>query len=61
MYGMAAITEKCPLFYSPCVISNGNCPSNRICLTNPRAPSGKSCKCADVGGCNESLHLELND
>uniref|UniRef100_A0A1Q3FIC5 Putative low-density lipoprotein receptor n=1 Tax=Culex tarsalis TaxID=7177 RepID=A0A1Q3FIC5_CULTA len=55
MYGMTAVTDKCPLFYSPCVINNGDCPEKRICLTNPRAPSGRGCKCADESNCNDVI------
>ncbi|ETN61938.1 nidogen [Anopheles darlingi] len=51
MYGMTAVTDKCPLFHSPCVIENGHCPEDRICLINPRAPSGRSCKCTN--NCND--------
>lgn len=53
MYGMTAVTDKCPLFYSPCVTNNGDCPEKKICLTNPRAPSGRGCKCADDNNCND--------
>ncbi|XP_058453091.1 nidogen [Malaya genurostris] len=55
MYGMTAVTDKCPLFHSPCVINNGDCPDKRICLTNPRAPSGRGCKCADNNNCNDVI------
>lgn len=55
MYGMTAVTDKCPLFHSPCVINNGDCPEKRICLTNPRAPSGRGCKCADESNCNDVI------
>ncbi|XP_055600604.1 nidogen-like [Uranotaenia lowii] len=56
MYGMTAVTDKCPLFHSPCVINNGDCPEKRICLTNPRAPSGRGCKCADAeNNCNDMI------
>ncbi|XP_055547444.1 nidogen [Wyeomyia smithii] len=55
MYGMTAVTDKCPLFHSPCVINNGDCPEKRICLANPRAPSGRGCKCADDHNCNEII------
>uniref|UniRef100_A0AAG5DIG3 Peptidase S1 domain-containing protein n=1 Tax=Anopheles atroparvus TaxID=41427 RepID=A0AAG5DIG3_ANOAO len=41
--GMTAISDKCPLRYSPCAINNGDCPENTICLVNPSAPAGKSC------------------
>lgn len=53
MYGMTAVTDKCPLFYSPCVVNNGDCTEKRICLSNPRAPSGRGCKCADDNNCND--------
>lgn len=43
MYGVVAITEACPLFHSLCLINNGDCPADTICLTNSRAPSGRSC------------------
>uniref|UniRef100_A0A182JJM2 Nidogen n=1 Tax=Anopheles atroparvus TaxID=41427 RepID=A0A182JJM2_ANOAO len=53
MYGMTAVTDKCPLFHSPCVINNGECPENTVCLINPRAPSGRSCKC--TRNCNDVI------
>uniref|UniRef100_A0A182NFC0 Nidogen n=1 Tax=Anopheles dirus TaxID=7168 RepID=A0A182NFC0_9DIPT len=53
MYGMTAVTDKCPLFHSPCVINNGECPEDKICLINPRAPSGRSCKC--TRNCNDVI------
>ncbi|KFB51815.1 AGAP008193-PA-like protein [Anopheles sinensis] len=39
-----AVTDECPVFYSPCADNNGNCPGKTICLLNPREPSGKICK-----------------
>ncbi|XP_035915634.1 nidogen [Anopheles stephensi] len=53
MYGMTAVTDKCPLFHSPCVINNGDCTEDKLCLINPRAPSGRSCKC--VRNCNDVI------
>lgn len=43
MYGLTAVTEDCPLFFSPCQNNNGNCPAHQICLVNPISPSGQSC------------------
>uniref|UniRef100_A0A182XKY2 Nidogen n=1 Tax=Anopheles quadriannulatus TaxID=34691 RepID=A0A182XKY2_ANOQN len=56
MYGMTAVTDKCPLFHSPCVSNNGDCPEDKICLINPRAPSGRSCKC--TRNCNNDVVLD---
>ncbi|XP_031633983.1 nidogen [Contarinia nasturtii] len=44
MYGVAAVTSDCPLFFSQCQINNGDCPSDSICLINPNAPNGRFCK-----------------
>lgn len=44
MYGVAAVTADCELFYNQCQINNGDCPKNTICLANPNAPSGRFCK-----------------
>ncbi|KAG4067397.1 hypothetical protein HA402_011951, partial [Bradysia odoriphaga] len=55
MYGITAVVEKCPLFYSPCQVNNGDCKSDRICLVNTRSPSGKACKCLDESrSCSET-------
>lgn len=43
MYGVTAITDACPLFHSLCLVNNGDCPADTICLPNSRAPSGRSC------------------
>ncbi|XP_037942070.1 nidogen-like [Teleopsis dalmanni] len=48
MYGMAAVDNNCPQQSSPCQINNGNCADARICLSNRKAPSGKSCKCTSL-------------
>lgn len=52
MYGMTAVTERCPIYFSACMINNGDCPKNNICLVNPRTPSGKTCKCITQADCN---------
>jgi nidogen (entactin) len=52
MYGLAAVTDRCPLDFSPCVINNGDCPADHICFVNRFSPSGKSCKCVLTGACN---------
>lgn len=57
MYGITAVVDKCPLFYSPCQVNNGDCKNDRICLVNTRSPSGKACKCLDAAAsCNE-IHV----
>ncbi|XP_059616809.1 nidogen [Phlebotomus argentipes] len=53
MYGMTAVTAECPMYFSECQVNNGDCPESRICLHNPNAPSGRSCKCANSQNCNE--------
>uniref|UniRef100_A0A1B0GHS0 Putative nidogen n=1 Tax=Lutzomyia longipalpis TaxID=7200 RepID=A0A1B0GHS0_LUTLO len=53
MYGMTAVTAECPMYFSECQVNNGDCPESRICLHNPNAPSGRSCKCANSNNCNE--------
>lgn len=58
MYGMTAVTDRCPLFYSPCMINNGDCPVGRICLANPRSPAGRSCKCVKSADCNNEIFLD---
>lgn len=55
MYGMVAITEKCPIYYSPCITNNGDCASDRICLANNKSPSGKNCKCISSSACEQNL------
>lgn len=52
MYGMTAVVDRCPIYFSSCNINNGDCPVNTICLVNPRSPSGKSCKCLTHAECN---------
>ncbi|KFB43050.1 AGAP008193-PA-like protein [Anopheles sinensis] len=41
---ITAVPDVCPVFYSPCAINNGDCPSNTLCLLNPSVESGKICK-----------------
>lgn len=53
MYGMTATSEKCPYYYNQCA-NNGECPKDRICLINNKAPSGRSCKCTTSGACNDN-------
>lgn len=48
MYGLTAVTDDCPLFYSPCQVDNGGCSPDRICLVNVRAPGGRTCQCLDA-------------
>lgn len=51
MYGMTAITDNCPVYFSTCH-DNGQCPSETICLANHRAQSdGRSCICTKLEGC----------
>jgi nidogen (entactin) len=52
MYGMTAVIDKCPLDFSSCLINNGDCPADYICIVNRYAPSGKSCKCVTNAACN---------
>lgn len=55
MYGAVAVTERCEHYQTPCTrIFNGGCPEDRICLTNPFAPAGISCKCINNKVCNEA-------
>lgn len=44
MYGLTTIGGECPLFYSPCLINNGDCPSGKICLVNPSIQTGQICQ-----------------
>lgn len=53
MYGLTAITDKCPLFFSPCVINNGDCPTDRLCLINLKSTTGRTCKCINSMTCND--------
>ncbi|KFB48153.1 AGAP008193-PA-like protein [Anopheles sinensis] len=50
---LLAVTDVCPVFYSPCAINNGDCPLNTLCLLNPTTTSGKVCKCTQ--NCTEAL------
>lgn len=52
MYGMTAVIDRCPIYFTPCNANNGDCPADHICLVNQQAPSGKSCKCITQGACN---------
>lgn len=56
MYGMTAITDRCPVDFSTCMINNGDCSPDHICLVNRLSPSGKSCKCINHGACNIAHH-----
>ncbi|KFB41230.1 hypothetical protein ZHAS_00008896 [Anopheles sinensis] len=40
---LIAVTNVCPMVYSPCAINNGNCPDGTICLYKSREISGKAC------------------
>lgn len=48
MYGMTAVTDVCTHYHSICLQENGGCPSDRLCIPNPRAPSGRACLCANA-------------
>lgn len=48
MYGLTAITDNCPLFYSPCQVANGGCAADRMCLANHSSPGGRTCKCLET-------------
>jgi nidogen (entactin) len=52
MYGITAVTDRCPIYFSSCNVNNGDCPPNRICLLNPMSLSGKTCKCINHADCN---------
>lgn len=52
MYGMTAVTDRCPIYFSACNVNNGDCAPNRICLINPMNSSGKSCKCVNHADCD---------
>lgn len=56
MYGMTAVIDRCPVDYSTCIINNGDCPPDYICLVNRSSSSGKSCKCVTNGACNIAHH-----
>ncbi|KFB48300.1 AGAP008193-PA-like protein [Anopheles sinensis] len=43
VFEMVAVTDKCPVFHSPCATNNGGCPMDTICLVNQHIPSGKNC------------------
>ncbi|KFB42961.1 AGAP008193-PA-like protein [Anopheles sinensis] len=47
IFSITAVSNVCPVFYSPCAINNGECPSNTLCLLNPSVESGKICKCTE--------------
>lgn len=52
MYGMTAVIDRCPIYFSVCIINNGDCPNNNICIVNPQSSSGKTCKCITQADCN---------
>lgn len=58
MYGMTAVTDDCPIFYSACQTNNGDCADDRLCLANQRSPAGRSCVCIESANCNE---INLDD